>query len=51
MNGDGGYAALNLPRLVQVRAWKLLEASTVADALHAAGRAVGFALGTENEGA
>jgi hypothetical protein len=27
------------------------EASTVADALHAAGRAAGFALGTETEGA
>lgn len=51
MNENGELAELNLPRLVQARARKLLsaitEASTVADTLHAADRAEGFALGIE----
>ncbi len=45
------FAALDLPQAVHVRAFKLLnsiaQASTVADTLHAADRAEGFALGIE----
>ena len=45
------FVALNLPHAVYVRALKLLnsiaQASTVADTLHAADRAEGFALGIE----
>lgn len=51
MNEDGEFAELNLPRLVLARArkllWAITAASTVADALHAADRAEGFALGIE----
>ena len=45
------FVALNLPDAVYFRALKLLnsiaQASTVADTLHAADRAEGFALGIE----
>jgi hypothetical protein len=45
------FAALNLPRSVHAQALKLLagivQASTLADTLHAADRAEGFTLGIE----
>jgi len=48
---DDVLRELNLPHSVQVQALKLLtaiaDASTVADTLHAADRAEGFALGIE----
>ncbi|QSL86219.1 hypothetical protein [Pseudomonas atacamensis] len=51
MINDDVLRELNLPHSVQVQALKLLtaiaDASTVADTLHAADRAEGFALGIE----